>query len=315
MKILVREGVPKAEAIAHCKLQISNCKLKKQSPLPLTICNLQFAIVNLQLLPHYLSLLSLSRRLVLSLCRSPGKEIEIRTEILPRPKGPAMAPQDDTRSNSPSTAYRLARLLRHEVGDLLQSVYSTVGILLERLPETLKLERQLISDLKNRAELCKFELDAVVELASAQTFALEPIDLMSSIHTALLHIRRRFPGLGVHVDAGGPVRIVSDPRALATVLSVLFPAVCQGAQRQVLLRVQTNTTHAECVLQRDGYSVTKEQLGWLIEPFASTQQALLGVGLALTQRLVKATGGAVFADNRPEGGVRVCIRFPMAQDV
>jgi C4-dicarboxylate-specific signal transduction histidine kinase len=223
-----------------------------------------------------------------------------------------MAAPDETRPDTPTPAHRLARLLRHEIGDLLQSVYSTVGILLERLPDSLKLERQLVADLKSRAESCKLELDAVVELAAPPNFAPGTVDLLTLIHSALLAARRRFPGLTINLDAGEPVRVESDPRALATALNVLFFALCQGAQRQVSLRIHVDGTHVECLLQRDGYGLTPEQLGWLREPFATTQQALLGVGLALVQRLVQATGGTLAAENRPEGGVRVAVRFCLA---
>jgi len=225
-----------------------------------------------------------------------------------------MAPHDDTRTGSPASTHRLARLLRHEVGDLLQSIYSTVGILLERLPETLKLERQLIADLKGRAEMCKLEMDAVTELAAPPAFAIGPVDLLTPIQAALMQVRRRFPALEVRFDAARPVHVLSDHRALPSILNVLFLAVCQVARRQLSVRVQSDGTHAECLLQRDGYIVTKEQLGWLDEPFATTQQALFGVGLALAQRLAQATGGSVSADNLAEGGVGVCLRFPLAMN-
>ena len=225
-----------------------------------------------------------------------------------------MVPHDDTRPGSSASTHRLARLLRHEVGDLLQSIYSTVGILLERLPETLKLERQLIGDLKSRAEWCKLEMDAVAELAAPPAFAPGPVDLLTPIHAVLVQVRRRFPALEVRFDAAGPAPVLSDPRALPTVLNVLFLAVCQGARRQLSVRVHSDGTHAECLLQRDGYVVTKEQLGWLDEPFATTQQALFGVGLALAQRLAMATGGSVSADNLPEGGIGVRLRFPLAMN-
>src|SRR5437588_12606869 len=88
---------------------------------------------------------------------------------------------------------RMARLLRHEVGDLLQSVYSTVAVLIERLPAELKLERRLISDLKNRAELCKGELDAVVELVMQQPQTQDRIELVSLLGTLLSQVQRRFP--------------------------------------------------------------------------------------------------------------------------
>ena len=44
----------------------------------------------------------------------------------------------------------VARTLRHEVGDLLQTVYSAVAILQERLPPGQTLERRLLGDLRAR---------------------------------------------------------------------------------------------------------------------------------------------------------------------
>jgi signal transduction histidine kinase len=222
-----------------------------------------------------------------------------------------MAPQDEADPVPAVTdAHRLARLLRHEVGDLLQSVYSTVSILLERLPEALMLERRLLADMKSRAELCKVELDAVVDLAAPIRLSADRVDLMTAVHSALMQVRRRFPALQVHFDAGGPVHVQSDPRALSAVVSVLFLAICQGAQRQISVRVTGGEGHAECSLQRDGYSVTPEQLSWLEQPFATTQNALFGLGLALARRLVQSAHGEVIAANLPEGGVRVTLRFP-----
>src|SRR5947209_6037422 len=86
---------------------------------------------------------------------------------------------------------RLARLLRHEVGDLLQSVYSTVAVLIERLPAEMKLERRLIGDLKNRAELCKGELDAAVELVMQTATVPDRIELAGLLGTLLGQVQKR----------------------------------------------------------------------------------------------------------------------------
>jgi signal transduction histidine kinase len=227
-----------------------------------------------------------------------------------------MAPRNEVGPpQAGGNAHRQARLLRHEVGDLLQSVYSTVGVLLERLPGDLTLERRLVSDLKTRAEWCKVELDAVVELVSPLPLTPSRLDLLATVQSVLTPVRRRFPGLQIHFDALGPAGVEADPRALSSSLGLLFLAVCQGAQRQVLVRVGREGSRAECSLQRDGYSATPEQLAWLNQPFATTQHAMFGLGLALAQRVVQGAGGEVTAANRQEGGVGVRILLPAAEDV
>src|SRR5436309_2238354 len=205
---------------------------------------------------------------------------------------------------------RLARLLRHEVGDLLQSVYSTVAVLMERLPAEMKLERRLVGDLKNRAEMCKGELDAVVELVSQPDQTTERVDLVAVVSAVLAGLQRRFPTLPIQFAHRSSVSVVADPRTLNTALWLLLVAMCQAAQKQVEIGIDVADNHAECRVERDGYAATPEQLAWLTQPFATTQHALFGLGLALTQRAVRA-GGEVLASNREDGGVSVRIRFPV----
>jgi signal transduction histidine kinase len=222
-----------------------------------------------------------------------------------------MEPTDESSAPIAPSAHRLARLLRHEVGDLLQSVYSTVGILIERLPAPLALERRLVADLKARAELCKVELDAVVELVAPLTGAPARIDLLSTVNAILLQLRRRFPGLQVDLEANGPAHVLAEPRAFSSSLALLCQAIGQGAQKQVGVRLAQHNHSAELLIQRDGYAATADQLAWLNEPFASTQHALFGLGLALAQRVVLASGGKVSAANREGGGVAVRITLPL----
>jgi signal transduction histidine kinase len=219
--------------------------------------------------------------------------------------GSAMAPERNQ---------RLARLLRHEVGDLLQSVYSTVAVLIERLPADLKLERRLIGDLKNRAELCKGELDAVVELVMQSPPALERVELVSLLNSVIGQVQKRFPALAVPIPARAPAFILADVRTLSSALWLLVVAVCQAAQKRVEITIGDGPEFIECRVERDGYPATAEQLAWLERPFATTQHALFGIGLALVQRSVRP-GGEVQASNRPEGGVSVRIHFPVGKSV
>jgi signal transduction histidine kinase len=208
-------------------------------------------------------------------------------------------------------AQRLARLLRHEVGDLLQSVYSTVAVLTERLPATLQMERRLVADLKNRAELCKGELDAAVSLVMQQPPSADRIDLTALIGTVLAQAQRRFPALPVQFSPRPSTIVLADGRTLSGALWLLLVAVCQSAQKSVTIGLEVADGQVECRVERDGYPASAEQLAWLEQPFATTHHALFGLGLALLQQSVRP-GGEVRAANRPDGGLGVWIRFPSA---
>jgi signal transduction histidine kinase len=215
----------------------------------------------------------------------------------------------------PDHSHRLARLLRHEVGDLLQSVYSTVAILQERLPPELALERRLVNDLKARAEVCRGELDAVVDLASDLLVTPGRVDLGGVIGSILIQVRRRFPTLQIHFVPGETTFAGAEPRLLSSALWLLSVAICQAAQSRVQVGIYRDGPTVECRIERDGPGVSDEQLAWLRQPFATTQHVLFGLGLALVQRAVTPAGGAVQASNRDAGGIGVHIRFPVLMDV
>jgi signal transduction histidine kinase len=206
----------------------------------------------------------------------------------------------------------LARTLRHEVGDLLQTVYSAVAILQERLAAAQMLERRLLADLRARAETCKNELDAVHDLVCPVTLSVAPLDLSELVGGLASAFGRRFPALAVRFESAGPMPVRGDARKLALVGHLLLLSACQTAQKAVEVRLTRTAGGVEWAIRHDGPAADHEQQSWLTAPLTTTHHALFGLGAALAARHAAAVGGGVHMDNPPEGGCRVRLVLPPA---
>jgi len=105
------------------------------------------------------------------------------------------------------------------------------------------------------------------------------------------------------------VPVAADGRGLSAAAFLLLAATCQAAKAHVRLGFSRAERHVDCYVERDGYPANAEQFAWLETPFATTQHAAFGLGLALTRRAV--AGGEVEARNAADGGVVIRIRFPV----
>lgn len=81
-------------------------------------------------------------------------------------------------------------------------------------------------------------------------------------------------------------------------------------RRQVEISGRRTDDRAEITVEDRGPGLSPELAARLFEPFRSTKPNGMGLGLALSLRLVEANGGRLTGDNRPGGGARFAITLP-----
>jgi two-component system, NtrC family, sensor histidine kinase HydH len=206
----------------------------------------------------------------------------------------------------------VTRTLRHEVGDLLQTIYSTVAILQERIPRDAQLERRFLTDLRGRAETCKDELDAIHDLVLPISLTVGPVDLTELSGGLVGSFAARSKSLEISAEPSRPLALEADAARLSQVGRMLLTAAIQVARRRVVVQTKAgpNDDFVQWVITDDSHGATPEQLAWLATPFATTQQAISGLSLALARKVVELHGGTVTAENLPGEGFRVIIVLP-----
>jgi signal transduction histidine kinase len=226
-----------------------------------------------------------------------------------------MESQHGNRANqAPNPTEIVARTLRHEVGDLLQTVYASVAILQERLSKDLKLERRILGDLRGRAETCKRVLDTVHDLVCPLSLTHEPLPLSELAASLVTAISAQYPQLEVRGETPETPPIRGDQRYLSEMGSRLLASACQRAHHQVVFRSVPGPGPAEVEwsVADDGPDLAPDQLNQLLDPFQTTRPSVMSLDLGLANRIVKLHGGRMIARVRPGGGLVVEVVFPVS---
>jgi signal transduction histidine kinase len=71
-------------------------------------------------------------------------------------------------------------------------------------------------------------------------------------------------------------------------------------------------TSAEVAIEDSGPGISLDQAEKIFEPFFSTKNAGMGMGLSIARRIVASHRGRIWAKNRPEGGAVFRFTVPLA---
>jgi signal transduction histidine kinase len=113
-----------------------------------------------------------------------------------------------------------------------------------------------------------------------------------------------------------PVVLEADPGQVRQVLLNLLlnalDAVPAGGRIEVGLQVLPSEGTAVLTVADTGHGLPAELGEQIFEPFVSTKETGLGLGLPICRRLVEAHGGTIAAAGRPGGGAVFTVRLPLS---
>ena len=116
-------------------------------------------------------------------------------------------------------------------------------------------------------------------------------------------------------ERGLPLLVSSDPTGLKRCLYNLTQnALRYGDRVRIVLR--GGPEDATIAVEDNGPGIAASELPQVLRPFyrgeGSRNRASggIGLGLAITNRIVQSLGGQLELENRPEGGLRATIRLP-----
>ncbi len=212
----------------------------------------------------------------------------------------------------------LAAGMAHELNQPLTAVLASTqaaGRLLADDPPDLATARVAMDQAAQQARRASDvvgRLRRVVEPADAAAPA-RPVVLQEALRNALYlvepELARRQVAPVLHAPAE-PLRVLADPVALEQILHNLLMNALQAleqvpaAERSLALTLSASGDRGQVEVADSGPGIAPEHLPRLFEPFFSTRDKGLGLGLSLCESLALGMGGQLTAGhNTPRGAV------------
>ena len=154
--------------------------------------------------------------------------------------------------------------------------------------------------------------------------ALEPADLNETVGEVIELMQARAAELGVKLawQPGRDIpRVTIDPEGIhRAVLNIVTNAIdaCEGAENaQVVVKTEwdASTSTARVAVSDNGVGIDEEDIPSIFQLFASSKGSRgTGLGLPVSQKIVREHGGKIVVTSRPGHGATFLIELPMAKD-
>jgi signal transduction histidine kinase len=219
---------------------------------------------------------------------------------------------------------RLASAVAHEIRNPLNFINLSIDHLRERLhPEQAKRREDFERILRSmKDEISRLNRLVVDFLSFGKPMRLDPrpcaLDRVLRDVAALVDHKARDQGIALTVEADdGLPEIVADPELLKTCfLNLMINAAdsmpAGGALAVSLTRADENGIDALVVTVRDtGHGMSPEEIRTAFEPYFSTKETGVGLGLALTKKIVEDHGGSIRLESEPGKGTLARLALPL----
>ena len=146
----------------------------------------------------------------------------------------------------------------------------------------------------------------------------EPVSAPAVIDSAMALLQGRFAADGIDVAWSRPecdLMVWGEDLRLQQVLVNLLrnaaDAVRQAAERRIRIAASRDGEAVVVTVDDSGPGIAPDVMGRLFEPFFTTKPAGdgLGLGLSISENIVRDFGGRLSAANRPGGGARFTVRL------
>jgi signal transduction histidine kinase len=211
---------------------------------------------------------------------------------------------------------RMAAGLVHDLSHPVQNIGNSCKLIV-RVFDDPEYRATFTRTIDREIETLKRVLDDLRNVARPAPVERFPLDINRSVADIVESMRGYAEEAGVALEAkfaAEPVIIEGDVFALGRVYRNLITNAIQATQPGGRVTVTTlrDKDKVEVNVSDTGSGIPPERLGAIFDDFVTTKKRGLGLGLAITKRIVEQLGGTITVASELGKGTTFTMRFPVA---
>jgi len=216
---------------------------------------------------------------------------------------------------------QLAKSIAHEIRNPLNFISLSIDHLRKKYVQQGSEDKEafesLITSIKHEIQRLNKLVGDFLDYGKPLRLSLQEVDMNGLIDEliALVWAKAEKDGIKIHHHYGELPKLYLDPDLIKTcIFNVILNAFqAMPAGGDLTLSTKTSDSRAYIIIEDTGPGISKENLPKLFDPFFSTKSTGLGLGLALTKRVVEEHGGKVDFNSIEGRGSKVTISLPMKE--
>jgi C4-dicarboxylate-specific signal transduction histidine kinase len=221
---------------------------------------------------------------------------------------------------------QLTGSIAHELNQPLTGILSNAQaaeMMLKRgdcdFDELAEIMSEIVADTKRGGQV----IQNLRELYREQKGEYGPVDINTLIAETVKLLNSEFIAhkIVVTTDTAQPVPPVDGNRiqiqqVLVNLIMNAVQAMAETPRDELDLSIETSSdaTEVGVSVEDRGNGIDPEKIGTIFEPLATWKPGGNGMGLSISISIIRAHGGRMWAENRPEGGARVGFVLPVLNE-
>jgi len=219
----------------------------------------------------------------------------------------------------------LAASIAHELNQPLGAIYNNAGaaqLLIRRDPPALETVAEILDDIKRDDKHASEVIGRIRKMLRKTATDVRELDLNETIADTvkLLGFNATDKGVSLRSDLQPGLAHARADRVQVqqVILNLVLNAIEAMADkpqkdRNVVIKSRrANAEEAEVSVIDSGSGIPLDLLSRIFEPFVTSKEGGMGLGLSISHTIIEAHGGRIWAENLPAGGA--VIRFTLPFD-